>query len=780
MLSKLQFRLVAVAVIVCCSNSWAQQIDLLDGLDQFNSSAGKPGSEIRVSAEYTVSEDGRSGQLAVTARMGPGWHVYSVTQPPGGPTPTKIDLKPSVDYRLAARQFTPSKKPKIKESEAFDVPSEEHWGKITWTTPIEIVDDSLDPKSLRISGELNGLICNDRAGCIPLSRLDTEFIAAYAGTSATKVVAEPKPEPKDSEQDDLTASTSSLPKFELNGIPGVGSSSSLEVSGTAKRMPNSNAAIKADISPAKVKPGTEAVIRVLIEPDEGHHVYGYSPEPVEGSITETLIKFGVPDGWVVSDAVPSSLPVRKETGLKSDPFYESHEGPTAWTLKLRVPADASPGQYQINGLVGMQTCTDATCQPPDGVRLAANIEVGDSTGDKATPFAIAKASYKDAEAAHSDPTILSATKLVSTESSNADGGSGSDFLSSIQVATSDQSLAYILAVSFGGGLILNLMPCVLPVIGLKIMSFVQQAGESRSKTFMLNVWYAAGLISVFMVLAVLSVVFRLGWGAQFNSNAFSIFMAAIVFTMGLSFMGVWEIPIPGFATSGSTEKLAQKEGGIGAFFKGVITTIMATPCAAPGMSIAWGWTTGKPPAMAFLVFFVMGLGMASPYLLIGAFPSLMKFIPKPGAWMDTFKQFLGFMLLGTVIYLLTIIDWEFIIPTIALLFGLWMSCWWIGQTPMTAEFGAKLQAWGVACAFGALVGWFAFFKTGVVGDVTVYGIRGAMEERLYDRWVKQKDDPPEQAENSGHKLAWKDYTLDRLEGLAQAKKTIMIDFTADW
>ena len=141
------------------------------------------------------------------------------------------------------------------------------------------------------------------------------------------------------------------------------------------------------------------------------------------------------------------------------------------------------------------------------------------------------------------------------------------------------TFARVILFSLLGGLILNLMPCVLPVIGLKILSFAEQGGQSRRRSLLLNVFYSLGLLSVFMLLATASVVLNMAWGTQFQSSTFTLSMIILVFVMALSFLGVWELPIPGFMGSGKSGELAAREGFAGAFFKGVFTTILATPCS---------------------------------------------------------------------------------------------------------------------------------------------------------------------------------------------------------
>jgi thiol:disulfide interchange protein len=272
----------------------------------------------------------------------------------------------------------------------------------------------------------------------------------------------------------------------------------------------------------------------------------------------------------------------------------------------------------------------------------------------------------------------------------------------------DLGIAGAIFAGLVGGLIFNIMPCVLPVVGLKILSFVEQAGHNRRKSFMLNVWYSAGLLAVFLLLASLAVgPQHLGWGELFGKAWFTITLTAVVFVMALSFMGVWEVPLPTFLGSGKTGALAAQEGAVGAFFKGILTTFLATPCGAPLFAPALVWATAQPPWLTYAVFLSAGLGMASPYLLVGAFPELLRFLPKPGAWMETFKIFMGFVLMGTVVYLLAVLKIEYVVPTVGLLFGLSFMCWWCGRIAPVADVMVKLRAWALGSAVVCL-GFFRF------------------------------------------------------------------------
>ena len=261
--------------------------------------------------------------------------------------------------------------------------------------------------------------------------------------------------------------------------------------------------------------------------------------------------------------------------------------------------------------------------------------------------------------------------------------------------------------------------------------------------------------------------------------------------MGLSFLGVWEIPIPGFATSSKATELAEQGGVSGAFFKGAITTLLATPCSAPGLLTAYGWAVQtKSPTLSYLVFTLMGLGMALPYLIIGAFPGLIRFLPKPGAWMDTFKQLMGFLLLGTVVFLLTNVDWQNLVPTISLLFGLWFACWWIGRVPLTANIDRRLRAWAVSAVIAMVSLAISFSSQFDAFGMSFQGLRGRMDRKLtryVDHQVSQRLDgsgnlavePVNQAEGE-NELPWETYSDDLLKQLTAGQQTVMVDFTADW
>jgi cytochrome c biogenesis protein CcdA len=706
------------------------------------------GADLMVEGWIELTTDATQGVLRVKATPARNWHIYSITQADGGPLRTKIQLETSRQFELLG-EFQPDRRPQIKHLEFYQVPVEEHHGPVTWTAPVRIIEGA-SRETLVIRGNLDGQICEENGGCVPLTTLDTDFTARVTGTLTampefTPLAAADKRRtpPVDATQVAAAVVASPIPantKFSPPPAEGF-------------RTGTVHAAVRGHIEPAGAAPGESVELVVTAIPDPGWHVYAYAPKDPKAISKPMLIAVAEPAGWTGGEVAASSEPTVKQTGLPIEPEQRYHEQPVTWRMPIQVPAGTSPGPYTIRGLIGYQTCSDERCDMPVGALFSATITVGSrAKGNVPLQFAAGKYSTvaKFLEGGTTPPADRSA--LAPPPPFRPQPG---DFdLGKLKVEdATDRSLAYILPIAFLGGFLLNFMPCVLPVIGLKVMSFVQQAGEHRARVFALNVWYALGMLTIFWLLATLASAASLGlsdqslgWGEQFNYDSFTIPLLSVVFVMGLSFIGVWEIPLPGFMGTGRAGELAQKEGLGGAFFKGIVTTILATPCSGPGLATALTWSATKPPGLVYLVFTAMGLGMAAPYLLLGAFPRLVRFIPKPGRWMETFKQLMGFVLMGTVVYMFTLIDQQYVIPTLALIFALWAACWWIGRTPITASFVGKAQAWLTAGAFAALVGWFAF---GYKADTQ-------------------------------HELPWQEFSLAALNEHVQAGRTVMVDFTARW
>ncbi len=218
----------------------------------------------------------------------------------------------------------------------------------------------------------------------------------------------------------------------------------------------------------------------------------------------------------------------------------------------------------------------------------------------------------------------------------------------------ESSIWVILGSLFVGGLILNLMPCVFPVIGLKILGFVEMGGGDRKKVFAHSMSFAFGVLLSFWLLTAVIFYLRAQAGGEAQSwgvwlqNPWVIYSIILVFlTMGLSMFGLFEI---GVGATGAGSSLQSKKGYIGSFFSGLLATVVATPCSAPLLGPVMASVMAFDAGMMFLAMTCMGLGLALPYLLMGAFPALVKSLPKPGAWMESLKQGMSFLLLGAAAY----------------------------------------------------------------------------------------------------------------------------------
>jgi len=214
-----------------------------------------------------------------------------------------------------------------------------------------------------------------------------------------------------------------------------------------------------------------------------------------------------------------------------------------------------------------------------------------------------------------------------------------------------------LFLAFVGGLILNLMPCVFPVLGIKILGFVNQSGSDRKKVTTHGLVFTLGVLISFWTLAGLLLALRaggsqLGWGFQLQSPAFVFGMAVFLLIFALNMSGLFEI---GLSATGAGASLQSKEGYAGSFFTGALATLVATPCSAPFLAPALGAALTLSALESFIVFTAIAIGLALPYLLLSIFPQAIKLLPRPGAWMETFKQFMAFPLYATVGWLLWVL-----------------------------------------------------------------------------------------------------------------------------
>lgn len=318
------------------------------------------------------------------------------------------------------------------------------------------------------------------------------------------------------------------------------------------------------------------------------------------------------------------------------------------------------------------------------------------------------------------------------------------------------SLLTALGFIFVGGLLLNLMPCVFPVLGLKVMGFAQQAGSEPQKIKIHGLVFMFGVVASMWILAgiIYVLIFSFGqdvnWGEQLTSPLFLAAIIMLLYLFGLNMAGVFEI---GTSLTGAGGELQAKKGYSGSFFSGVLTTLIATPCSGPFLGSVMGYTLKQPPLQGMVIFTIFALGISSPYVVLAFFPKLINKLPKPGAWMVTFKQLMAFALFATAAYFfrsfakITGTGGASWLLMAAVVIGL--AVWAYGRfgTPYTPKL--KRLVWGTG--FPLLVATGAFFMT-----------KSATEERAPASPLTGSSWYPGVVElnRSKGRIVWVDYTAD--------------------
>lgn len=319
-------------------------------------------------------------------------------------------------------------------------------------------------------------------------------------------------------------------------------------------------------------------------------------------------------------------------------------------------------------------------------------------------------------------------------------------------------MAILLA--FAGGIVLNLMPCVLPVLSLKILGIVQHARDQRRQVVLQGIMFTLGILVTFWLLAGLLIVLKtagheLGWGFQLQSPVFVGVISILLFLFSLSLFGLYEIGGALTAVGGD----GGRRGKTAAFFSGVTATVVATPCTAPFMGTAMGYALFQPAWVNLTVFTVLGFGMAVPYLFVSLWPGLARRIPKPGPWMVHLKEFMGFLLLGTVVWLA------------------WVLAQLAGTEGLLRLMGMMLLAGFGAWLYGRWTGpeqrrgirWLGRLAAAAVLAVVFIGGAGGFTS--LERAAEQS--------RSGSGI-WESWSHDAVVQARQEGDPVLIDFTASW
>ena len=311
--------------------------------------------------------------------------------------------------------------------------------------------------------------------------------------------------------------------------------------------------------------------------------------------------------------------------------------------------------------------------------------------------------------------------------------------------------------AFAGGLLLNLMPCVLPVLSLKALSLVQHGQSHQSQQRMHGLAYTVGVVLSFVLIAAVLLALRaggeqIGWGFQLQSPLFIALLIYLLFALGLSLSGLFNV---GSSWMGFGDSLSQKSGYTGSFFTGVLAVLVASPCTAPFMGTALGYAITQSAAEALSVFAMLGLGMALPFLLLSFVPGWLRFLPKPGAWMETFKQLMAFPLYATALWLLWVLGRQVGVNGMTAALGglilLALALWLISS---------QTRLWRKIAFVIALLSSFAMLA------LPVFSPTGNTSEAVSD--------------SATGGLNIEAYTPKRLQALRNEQKPVFVNLTADW
>jgi thiol:disulfide interchange protein DsbD len=524
-----------------------------------------------------------------------------------------------------------------------------------------------------------------------------------------------------------------------------------------------------------------------LDPDSDQTTYVYEHEallPVEitppAQITSKEVTLKASLSWLVCEKicipgqgnVSISLPVAAQAAEANAELFA--------TARSRLPkADPPPFRAIWDVKADEVTVTtsglpkDATIEffplPPSGVRPGhATIDEPNDKGDRNIRFPVKSGGTTDTawqglivtrigEGPRSGWMLSASGSAVRESSAPPQATGGHQNVQTPSNPLQDRSLAAWLGIAFLGGLILNLMPCVLPVISLKIFSFVSEAAEEPRRVLRLGLSFAAGVYVFFLALAIIAIILgrKFLWGMQFGDPRSVMALIAFTLVFALAMFGLFEITLGG-SVENTLGTLSRKEGYTGAFLQGLFTTLLGTSCTAPFVGPAVGFVVGKPAPIVLSMFIVMATGLSLPYVLLAANPKWLRFVPKPGAWMERFKHFMGFILLAVVAWLFGIFAHERDAGAVSaagwFFVCLALACWIYG----IGRRSAKSLLLGILVVLVA--GWL-FIPRAIAQP------RSEKAARL---------EPNELG------IVWEPFSPERIEQAVKTNKPVFIDFTAEW
>jgi suppressor for copper-sensitivity B len=489
-------------------------------------------------------------------------------------------------------------------------------------------------------------------------------------------------------------------------------------------------------------PGTPARIAAQVTIEAGWHVNSHTP--TFEWLIPTAMELELPDGW--PEPTVSYPPHVMKTFAFEDEPLAVYDGKVVILTDLMVPESVAQDLVRIEGVLHYQACDDAQCLPPTEARASVDLAIGE-TGEAVDEalFAAPTAGGSNGET-QGGGEAGAAAPHPSGPSGPSEGRDG-------------PGLVAMLLLGVVGGLILNAMPCVLPVLSIKVFGLVKSAGQGRAAVTGGSLATAAGILLSFWGLAAAAVAARaagaaVGWGVQFQNPVFVTFLLVVVVLFCLNLWGLFEIRLP--QAVAKTAGSGPREGIAGHLVSGFFATLMATPCSAPFLGTAIAFALAQPGGTIFAVFTAVGLGMALPYLVLAAAPGAAKLLPKPGAWMDTLRKVMGFLLAAAAVWLLYVLGAQVSLERRA----------WIEL----ALLGIALMVW---LRHRAGVGRWLQRSAGV-------GVAALALVALGVGWRAGDAEASSGLSEAQGRIAWVEFDRARAEDLAAQGQLVFVDVTADW
>lgn len=505
----------------------------------------------------------------------------------------------------------------------------------------------------------------------------------------------------------------------------------------------------------KVKEGTRSGnIYVQATMGSGYHTYSQNHP---GPEVKTSIKVPVSDSFkVTGNFQPDPAPhVYERDGEQAEEF----EKEVTWSAPFELADGVDPETLVIAINYEGQVCDSNSCQAPKTFELKTAFDSYDADLAIADSQAGFTQDHSDEdETNHTAPRKTDSPEALEAMAQLYDPSQKIDYVK-LDGSTGTGTFWAAIFGAFFGGMLLNLMPCVFPVLGIKVMGFVEQAGSDPRKIRMHGIAFALGLLVSMWVLAGIILAIKaatgeaVNWGQQMGNPYFVGAIVILLFVLGLNMAGVFEMGLFMSKAAG-----AEKQGGyFGSFFSGIITTLVATPCSGPFLGAAMGYTLNQTAPIAMLLFTIFGLGIAVPYLLLSFIPKLMDFLPRPGAWMETFKKLMAFTLFAAA---------AFFVKSFGNQTGVDGLSWFLMALCVIALgtfFYGKWSPPYVKTKQRVIWGW--------VAPLLVVGVGGWM-------YIQAAQIKAPEIVSDSH--GWESWVPGRVEQALADNQPVWVDYTADW